>query len=78
MPLMAKKRRTDDEKPVPPNRTGRSLHVYISPALDDVLAEYIANSRPRTNKTGAVEAGLEILFKAAGLWPAKGDSEGGK
>ena len=51
-----------------PNRTGVGLGVYIDPALAAAFSRYIAESRPRTNKTAIVEMLLEEFLREKGYW----------
>lgn len=74
---MTKPKRTSQQSPKqpPPNRTGKSLHVYIDPALRDAMELLVRQSR--RSLTTEVEIALENHLSAAGLWPppAPGDQK---
>lgn len=50
-----------------PNRTGKSLHVYLEPALRDAIDK--ATKHTRHSLTTEVEIALEKHLKELGFWP---------
>jgi hypothetical protein len=68
MPLMAKKKpKSDADNRPKPNRRGKPLHVWLDPALRDLLDALAA--RTRRSLTTEVTIALEAHLTAAGLWP---------
>jgi hypothetical protein len=62
--------------PGKPKRSGLSLHVYVQPALRQVLDEVVDESDPKTNATAVVETALRRYFASIGKWPRSGRGDG--
>jgi hypothetical protein len=57
-------------------RRGKSLMVYVQPALRHVLDEVVDESDPKTNATAVVETALRRYFASIGKWPRSGRGDG--
>lgn len=51
-------------------RKGYHVNVYIDPVLGAAFDRFLAQHKPRTDKTGATELAFEKLLSEFGYWPS--------
>ena len=50
-----------------PSRTGRSIHVYVDPAIADALDRFMESQRLPPSMTSVVELALKSFLKGEGF-----------